>query len=397
MVVMPDNISLVINMWGTTQLYMLPVAKVGTDDTSRMIIPLTTMTATTQTLETVETILKKTEMPTKWMNIKKSVRMTFNSKGDMYISCVRGSICRVDLVDHAVTLFAGHASEFGYVDGHRDVARFNYPQGIAFDSLDRLVVCDTVNSAIRRIEQDGTVSTLAGGAGVSELQNLDIVDGVGTSARFGGPKEIVVDHYNQNIAYVSDEWYIRCVTSTGVVTTLAFKHAVDDINPFFDPFELVLDRNTHILYMIADGHVRALRLRDCEVRILYDNKNTTCNFQGLALVYDYGFGGNSSSSSSCALHLPLSESSSSSMLSTRNVHSTTTTTTKTLCHTSSCTSKVARNTHSQLFICDTLSGRILNICVPNRQTLFDKLVRISSPLQVFPFGILPLIIEFLIL
>jgi sugar lactone lactonase YvrE len=79
------------------------------------------------------------------------------------------------------TTVAGRAALAGTTDGVGTNARFNRPFGITVNSTGELFVSDSTNHTVRKIAVDGTVTTLAGQAGV-----VGIVDGVGTAARFGG-------------------------------------------------------------------------------------------------------------------------------------------------------------------------------------------------------------------
>lgn len=97
----------------------------------------------------------------------------------------------------AVSTLAGMAGQSGSADGKGANARFNLPRGIAVDSSANLYVCDTGNNTIRKITPDGTVTTLAGIAGVSGEG-----DGVGPSAQFGSPGSVAVD--SQGNVYVLD-------------------------------------------------------------------------------------------------------------------------------------------------------------------------------------------------
>jgi len=114
-----------------------------------------------------------------------------------------------------VTTLAGKAGVSGATDGIGTAALFN-PQGIASDGTN-LYVADFGNNIIRKIAiSSGTVTTLAGAAGISGS-----TDGTGPAARFSGPSGITTDRTN---LYVTDFWNStirQVVISSGLVTTLA--------------------------------------------------------------------------------------------------------------------------------------------------------------------------------
>ena len=110
----------------------------------------------------------------------------------------------------------------GYLDGPGNVAQFNKPTDIAFDTAGNLFVLDSGNLRIRKITPEGVVSTVAGD-GTSGTTNGD-----GTKARFDTPRRIAIDRANN--LYVSDKHSIRKITPEGMVSTFAgsFSNYSDD-------------------------------------------------------------------------------------------------------------------------------------------------------------------------
>jgi len=79
-------------------------------------------------------------------------------------------------------------------------ARFNQPKGLACDNTGNIYVADYGNNQIRKIAQDGYVSTFAGnGATTSGLVDatLDALQ-----AQFSHPSDVAVD--NSGVVYVAD-------------------------------------------------------------------------------------------------------------------------------------------------------------------------------------------------
>lgn len=97
-------------------------------------------------------------------------------------------------------------------DGAGADARFVGIVGLAVDGAGTVYVAEELT--VRKVDKQGVVSTLAGGA-------QGYVDGAGTVARFGGLRAIAVDKAGN--VYVSDSGNtaIRKITSTGLVTTIA--------------------------------------------------------------------------------------------------------------------------------------------------------------------------------
>jgi len=184
--------------------------------------------------------------------------MAMDSAGNIYVGDGGGAIRKVTPAGVTTTL-AGVANMHGSVDGRGAVARFETPYGIAFDRADTAYVTDFVNQTLRTITPDGTVTTLAGTAGVSGG-----ADGTGTAATFNLPVGVALD--GEGTIYVADfgGHTIRKVTAAGVVTTLAgtagMRGNVDATGAearFDNPVGLVLDER---------GNVYVLDLGNASVR-----------------------------------------------------------------------------------------------------------------------------------
>ena len=122
-----------------------------------------------------------------------------------------------------VSTLAGSAGSLGSSDGRGDGARFggfasfsqHRPWALALAAAPdgSVVVADYYNDAIRRVEPDGTVTTIASGRGDR--------DGEAADARFYHPRGVAVD--GRGTIYVADErnHRIRKITPDGIVTTIA--------------------------------------------------------------------------------------------------------------------------------------------------------------------------------
>ena len=106
---------------------------------------------------------------------------------------------------------AGDASS-GMVNGNGNTAKFDAPTAVCADQNGMLYVADSVNYRIRQVDEAGNVVTLAGFANGS-------VDGVGNAARFGSVFDICID--NSGVIWVLDfgNATIRRVLNNGKVTT----------------------------------------------------------------------------------------------------------------------------------------------------------------------------------
>jgi DNA-binding beta-propeller fold protein YncE len=136
--------------------------------------------------------------------------------GNVYVSDTDNSTIRKITAAGVVTTLAGAAGQTGGSDGAGSSARFSYPLGLAVDTAGNIYVADYENSTIRKVTPGGSVSTLAGSAG-----NSGSVDGQGGSALFNHPNAVAVD--GAGYVYVSDtsNQTVREISPGGSVSTLA--------------------------------------------------------------------------------------------------------------------------------------------------------------------------------
>ena len=129
-----------------------------------------------------------------------------------------------DASAYTFTTLAGQAGMGGDVDGTGASARFARPQGVAVDAAGNLYVLDTGSETIRKVSPAGVVAPFSGvpldlQPPRSTVIGTPPVDGDATTAEFSGLQGICIDK-NGNL-YVTDGVFVREVSPTGLVTTLA--------------------------------------------------------------------------------------------------------------------------------------------------------------------------------
>lgn len=140
----------------------------------------------------------------------------FDSHGNFFITDSSNHTLRKITADGVVTLFAGAVGDFGSANGSSTVARFNFPSGIAIDSADNLYVSDRGSHLIRKVTPAGIVTTLAGTPNIPGAS-----DGIGASARFFRPWGLAVDENFQVFVADSSNQTVRKIQPDGTVSTLA--------------------------------------------------------------------------------------------------------------------------------------------------------------------------------
>ncbi|HTI71084.1 MAG TPA: choice-of-anchor D domain-containing protein [Candidatus Limnocylindria bacterium] len=160
-----------------------------------------------------------------------------------------------------MTTFAGSPGRAGNSSGPAlGGAQFDSPQGVAVALDGTVYVADTGNSTIRRIATDGTVSTIAGVAGLNGTAN-----GKGSEARFFYPAGLAIDEHGDLLVADTFNHAIRKVTPDGVVTTFAGKpgspgsgEGASNLARFNDPSALTIDSAGNVY--VADSGNNTIRL-----------------------------------------------------------------------------------------------------------------------------------------
>jgi sugar lactone lactonase YvrE len=186
--------------------------------------------------------------------------VAIGANGTVYVADSSNDTIRKITPSGSVTTLAGKAGVDGFADGSGSSAVFNDPEGVAVDASGNVYVADAGNNVIRKVTPSGLVTTLAGGSPLNDGS----ADGVGTAARFHWPRDVAVDG-SGNI-YVADQSNatIRKITSSGVVSTFAGKAgaagATDGVGSdarFNDPWGVGVDLLGNVY--VADSANNAIR------------------------------------------------------------------------------------------------------------------------------------------
>ena len=143
-----------------------------------------------------------------------------DSAGNLYVTDSNNNSVRKIDIDGNVTTLAGNGNS-GFIDGTggmNGTAEFSYPVGIAIDSNGILYVGDGNNYSVRKIDSHGNVTTLAGNGNDGDI---DGTGGMNGTAEFTYPSGVAAD--SSGNVYVADysEGAVRAIDSDGNVTTLA--------------------------------------------------------------------------------------------------------------------------------------------------------------------------------
>jgi hypothetical protein len=140
--------------------------------------------------------------------------LAVDAAGTLYLADTGNNAVRRITPDGSVTTLAGDGAA-GYRDGPGAQAQFNGPVGVAVDASGRVLVADTYNDRIRAIAQDGTVTTLAGGAVTG------LVDGAAADAQFDTPCGVAAGSAGAVLVADTGNSVVRVISPVGIVTTVS--------------------------------------------------------------------------------------------------------------------------------------------------------------------------------
>ena len=179
-----------------------------------------------------------------------------DNQGNLYVADRGNHLIRKITQEGIVSTLAGTGIA-GYVDGPANTAQFNDPVDVAIDINGNFYVSDFLNTCIRKITPEGIVSTYAGVAGA-----VGTADGTLSNARFFGPTGLTFDKSGN--LYVADFFNhrIRKITPSGIVSTLAGSTAgctnsTESAAQFNFPVGLAVDDNNNVY--VADWFNHSVR------------------------------------------------------------------------------------------------------------------------------------------
>jgi len=193
------------------------------------------------------------------VKVRNPLGMSFDVNGNLYFCNQQcHTICKID-TSGIFSVVAGNGVPGFEGDGlAATLSKLNYPNDIAIDSAGNLYIADALNNRIRKIDiLTGIINTVAG-TGISGYGGDS---GMATSAVFNGINGIVFDR--KGSLYVSDCYNnrIRKINNSGIITTIAGNGIAGysgdggyaDTAMLNQPFDVVADKYGNIYFPDANN------------------------------------------------------------------------------------------------------------------------------------------------
>ena len=147
--------------------------------------------------------------------------ITTDNRGNIYISDVSNNTVRKITPNLIITTIAGIEGNPGFSGdgGAATAARLYSPMGLVTDGYGNLYITDNGNSAVRKVDTNGIITTIAGIGGIYGW-GYSGDGGPATGAMINGGMALAMDRYN-NLYIADGNTRVRKVNAAGIITTVA--------------------------------------------------------------------------------------------------------------------------------------------------------------------------------
>lgn len=195
--------------------------------------------------------------------------VAFDAVGSLLIADTNNQVVRRVLPDGTILTVAGHGSNFPWGfsgdGGPATAATMRNPRSVAIDGSGNLLIADTGNHRIRKVDTRGTITTVAGVGDGPDSGGYSGDGGPATSASLNLPVGIAIDSGGNVLFADSINGRIRRVDPSGTITTVAGNghlgfsgdDGVATLAALNQPAGIVIDGTGNML--IADTNNRRIR------------------------------------------------------------------------------------------------------------------------------------------
>ncbi len=155
--------------------------------------------------------------PASMASFRRVFGLAFNTAGELIAADLENRrIRKIDGAGMIDTIAGGGEFSFSGDGGPARAAKLDYPNGLAIDPAGNLLIADSNNHRIRRIDfATGTIDTIVGNGSPSN----SFGDGGPAREASVNPRDMVYDRYGN--LYIASEMAVRKVNTEGIIATVA--------------------------------------------------------------------------------------------------------------------------------------------------------------------------------
>jgi hypothetical protein len=146
--------------------------------------------------------------------------LALDGAGNLYfVDSGNHAVRRIDAVTGIITTIAGSPTIQGYAGdgGPATSAKLSLPEGLAFDMSGNMLIADTGNNVIRKVDTTGTIHTVAG----NTVQGYNGDSQAATSAQLNTPWGVTARVDGSFLIADLNNHRVRSVSAGGTITTVA--------------------------------------------------------------------------------------------------------------------------------------------------------------------------------
>ena len=180
----------------------------------------------------------------------------FDAAGNFFVpQCARPSIRRIDTAGNISTVAGNFTGGFSGDGGQATSAQLNCPSGVTIDTAGNFYIADEFNQRVRKVNAQGIITTIAG----TGTQGSSGDGGPATAAQLNNPNDVQVDAAGNLYIADSGNNEVRKIDQNGVITTVAGGLQNAGSPGVNTPLSLTLDA-TGNLYFAATGNSEIFEL-----------------------------------------------------------------------------------------------------------------------------------------
>jgi sugar lactone lactonase YvrE len=203
--------------------------------------------------------------------------LVFDTVGNLYFADEDNHAIRKIDINGLISTIAGNGT-LGYSgDGSQATsAQLDNPRGVCIDANGNIFIADSGNNVIRKIDVNGVISTIAGNGSRGFFGD----NGLATSAQLNSPRGVQID--NLGNVYIADTGNrrVRKIDTNGIITTIAGNgndYSSGDgglaVNAgLVTPYHLGIKDNTIYVADIGGNRIRKINSSGIVSTIINDDK-----------------------------------------------------------------------------------------------------------------------------